>query len=47
MEVWLSNKSKEVPKAPKPEVTKMYKRGKRLVFASHDEKGDKPSTSAK
>lgn len=25
----------------------MYKRGKRLVFACHSEKGAKPSTSAK
>jgi len=47
MEVGSSRKSEEIPKAPRPEVTRMYKRGKRLVFTSHGKKGTKPSTSVK
>ena len=47
MEIGSSRKSVEILKAPRPEVTRMYKRGKRLVFTSHDEKGAKPSTLAK
>lgn len=47
MEVWLSNKSEEVPKAPRPEVTKTYERWKGLVFNSHGEKVAKPSSSTK
>jgi len=47
MEIGSSRKLVEMPKAPKLEVTRMYKRGHRLVFASHGEKGAKPSTSAK
>ena len=47
MEIRSSSKSVEIPKAPKPKVIWMYKRGHKLVFASHGEKGAKPSTSTK
>lgn len=47
MEIGSSRRSVEIPKAPKPEVTRIYKRGKGLVFGSHDEKGAKPCTSTK
>lgn len=47
MEIGSSSRSMEITKAPKLEVTRMYKRGNRLVFSSHGEKGAKPSTSVK
>lgn len=47
VEVGSSSKSVEVPKAPRPEATRMYQRGKRLVFTSQVEKSAKPSTSVK
>jgi len=46
MEVGSSRKLEEVPKASRPEVTKMYQRGKRLVFTSQVEKRAKSSKSA-
>jgi len=43
----LGPQENQCPKDPKPKVTRMYKRGKSLVFSSHGEKGAKASTSAK
>ena len=37
----------EKTQLPKLEVTKVYKKGQRLVFSSHGEKGAKPSSSIK
>lgn len=42
-----SSKPKEKIQLPRPEVTKVYKKGHRLVLSSHKEKGSKPSSSAK
>jgi len=47
MELGSSRKHDEVSKAPRPEVTKTYHRGKRLVFSPQIEEGAKPTTSTK
>ena len=44
MEVGSSRKSVERNKAPKHDVTRMYKRGKRIFFSFHGDKEAKPST---
>lgn len=44
VEVGSSRNLVEVPKAPRLEVTRMYQRGKGLVFTSQVENRDKPST---
>ena len=46
-EMGSSRKTIEKIQLPKPEVTKVYKKGHMLVFTSHKEKGAKPSSSAK
>ena len=46
-EVGSSRKIVEKTQLPKPEVTKVYKKGQRLVFSSHREKGVKHSSSTK
>jgi len=45
MEVGYSRKYDEVSNAPKPKVTKMYQRGKRIVFSPQIEEEAKPTTS--
>jgi len=42
-----SSKTVEKTQLPKLEMTKVYKKGQRLVFSSHGEKGAKPSSSTK
>ena len=46
-EVGSSIKTMEKTQLSKPEVIKVYKKGQRLVFSSHKEKGAKPSSSTK
>jgi len=46
-EMGSSSKTAEKTHLSKPEVTKVYKKGQRLVFSSHKEKGAKPSSSTK
>lgn len=47
MEVGSSSKLEEVPKAHRPDVTRIYQRGKMLVFTSQVDKRAKPSTLTK
>lgn len=42
-----SSKIEEKIQLPRPKVTKVYKKGKRIVFSSHKEKGAKLSSSTK
>ena len=46
-EVGSSSKIMEKNQLPKLEVTKVYKKGQRLVFSSHGDKGTEPSSSTK
>ena len=46
-EVGSSSKIMEKNQLPKPEGTKVYKKGHRLVFSSHGDKGTKPSSSTR
>ena len=46
-EMGSSSKLAEKIQLPRPKVTKVYKKGHRLVFSSHKEKGAKPYSSTK